>query len=161
MPARRRARLGKDLSYDQLERRLVLLAWLNKQFGFLTNEDALNDAKQAAEGFNADGRSHLSVRLETGKNVQIEPATLAGYDANIRDHLRAINVRRRTPITLRYFQYLAALYAEIYLDWFFNRPGALLDALNHFELLRSTDSRQRDVRVDLEYTRDDLRRNWW
>ena len=157
MPARKR-RAAKDLSYVQLEKRLVLLAWLNKQFGFLTNEDALNDAKQAAEGFNADGRSHLSVRLETGKNVQIEPATLAGYDANIRDHLRAINVRRRAPITLRYFQYLAALYAEIYLDWFFTRPGALLDALNHFELLRSTDSRQRDVRVDLEYTRDDLRK---
>ena len=158
MPARRRARLGKDLSYVQLEKRLVLLAWLNKQFGFLTNEDALNDAKQAAEGFNADGRSHLSVRLETGKNVQIEPATLAGYDANIRDHLRAINTRRRAPITLRYFQYLAALYAEIYLDWFFNRPGALLDALNRFEVVRSTDSRLRDVRVDLRYKRDDLRK---
>ena len=158
MPARRRARLGKDLSYIQLEKRLVLLAWLNKRFGFLTNEDALNDAKQAAEGFNADGRSHLSVRLETGKNVQVEPATLAGYDANIRDHLRAINVRRRTPITLRYFQYLAALYAEIYLDWFFNRPGALLDALNRFEVVRSTDSRLRDVRVDLKYKRDDLRK---
>ena len=158
MPTRRRARVGKDLSYGQLEKRLVLLAWLNKQFGFLTNEDALNDAKQAAEGFNADGRSHLSVRLETGKNVQIEPATLAGYDANIRDHLRAINARRRTPITLRYFQYLAVLYAEMYLDWFFNRPGALMDALNRFKLLRSTDSRLRDVRVDLAYTRDDLRK---
>ena len=157
MPARKR-RLGKDLSYVQLEKRLVLLAWLNKQLGFLTNEEALRDAKEAAEGFNADGRSHLSIRLQTRKNAQIEPATLAGYDANIRDHLRAINVRRTAPITLRYFQYLAVLYAEIYLDWFFTRPGTLLDALNRFELLRSTESRQRDVRVDLEYVRDDLRK---
>ena len=158
MPARRRARLGKDLSYVQLEKRLVLLAWLNKQFGFRANEDALKDAKEAAEGFNTDGRSHLSIRLQTRDNVQIEPATLAGYDANIRDHLRTVNVRRTVPITLRYFQYLAVLYAEIYLDWFFTRPGALLDALNRFELLRSTDSGLRDVRVDLEYTRDDLRK---
>ena len=158
MPARRRTQAGKDLSYSQLEKRLVLLAWLNKQFGFLTNEDALNDAKQAAEGFNTDGRSHLSVRLENRENVQVAPAALAGYDANIRDHLRAINARRRTPITLRYFQYLAVLYAEMYLDWFFNRPGALLDALNRFEVGRSTDSRLRDVRVDLAYTRDDLRK---
>ena len=158
MPTRRRDRVAKDLSYVQLEKRLVLLAWLNQQFGFPANEEALNDAKQAAEGFNADGRSHLSIRLQTRENAQIEPAVLAGYDANIREHLRAINIRRTAPITLRYFQYLAVLYAEIYLDWFFNRPGALLDALNRFESRRSTDSRLRDVRADLEYRRDDLRK---
>ena len=154
----RRVRAHEDLSYGQLEKRLVLLAWLNRQLGFFTNEEALQDAKQAAEGFDTDGRSHLSIRLQTGKYAQIEPATLAGYDDNIREHLRAINVRRTTPITLRYFQHLAVLYAEIYLDWFFNRPGALMDALNRFELRRSTDSRLRDVRVDLEYQRDDLRK---
>ena len=159
MPTRKRGpAAGKDLSYLQLEKRLVLLAWLNQQFGFQTNEEALSDAKEAAEGFNADGRSHLSVRLETRRNAQVAPADLARYDANIREHLRAINTRRTAPTTLRYFQHLAVLYAEIYLDWFFRRPGALLDRLNRFELIRSTDSRFRDVRVDLEYTRDDLRK---
>ena len=159
MPTRKRGpAAGKDLSYLQLEKRLVLLAWLNQQFGFKTNEEALADAKQAAEGFNADGRSHLSVRLEARQDAQVQSAALARYDANIREHLRAINTRRATPITLRYFQYLAVLYAEIYLDWFFRRPGELLDKLNRFELIRSTDSRFRDVRVDLEYTRDDLRK---
>ena len=159
MPTRRRGpAAGKDLSYLQLEKRLVLLAWLNQQFGFKTNEEALADAKEAAEGFNADGRSHLSVRLQTRKDAQVQPAALARYDDNIRDHLRAINTRRVAPITLRHFQYLAVLYAEIYLDWFFRRPGELLDKLNRFELLRSTDSRFRDVRVDLEYRRDDLRK---
>ena len=159
MPTQRRGRGAvRDLSYGQLEKRLVLLAWLNQRFGFLTNEDALAEAKEAAEGFNADGRSNLSVRLETRETMQIAPPTLARYDNNLRDHLRAINMRRTVPITLRYFQYLAALYAEVYLDWFFNRPGALLDALNRFELVRSTDSRLRDVRTDLEYTRDDLRK---
>ena len=156
MPTRGRGQVAKDLSYIQLEKRLVLLAWLNEQFGFGTNDEALNDAKQAEEGFDADGRSNLSIRLQTRENVQIEPAALTGYDANIRDHLRAINVRRTAPITLRYFQYLAALYAEVYLDWFFTRPGALLDALNHFESRRRADSRLRDVREDLEYTRGDL-----
>ena len=63
MPTRRTA--AKDLSYVQLEKRLVLVAWLNEQFGFNTNAAALMDAKEAAEGFNADGRSYLSVRLET------------------------------------------------------------------------------------------------
>ena len=159
MPTRPRGRTAaKDLSYVQLEKRLVLVAWLNEQFGFNTNEAALMDAKEAAEGFNADGRSHLSVRLETRNGVHVQPAAMAGYDNNIRDHLRAINTKRATPIVLRYFQYLAVLYAEVYLDWFFRRPGALLDALNRFELRRSTDSRLRDVRGDLPFTRDDLRK---
>ena len=159
MPTRpRRRTAAKDLSYVQLEKRLVLVAWLNEQFGFNTNEAALMDAKEAAEGFNADGRSHLSVRLETRNGVHVQPAAMAGYDNNIRDHLRAINTKRATPIVLRYFQYLAMLYAEVYLDWFFGRPGALLDALNRFELRRSTDSRLRDVRGDLPFTRDDLRK---
>ena len=159
MPTRPRRRSGvKDLSYVQLEKRLVLVAWLNEQFGFQTNETALLDAKEAAEGFNANGRSHLSVRLETRNGVQVQPAALAGYDNNIRDHLRAINTKRATPVVLRYFQYLAVLYAEVYLDWFFHRPGALLDALNRFEVRRSTDSKLRDVRGDLPFTRDDLRK---
>ena len=154
----KRRTVAKDLSYVQLEKRLVLVAWLNEQFGFNTNEAALMDAKEAAEGFNADGRSHLSVRLEARNGVQVQPAALASYDNNIRDHLRAINAKRATPIVLRYFQYLAVLYAEVYLDWFFGRPGALLDALNRFERRRSTDSRLRGVRGDLPFTRDDLRK---
>ena len=159
MPTRpKRRTVAKDLSYVQLEKRLVLVAWLNEQFGFNTNESALRDAKEAAEGFNANGRSHLSVRLEARNGVQVQPAALASYDNNIRDHLSAINAKRATPIVLRYFQYLAVLYAEVYLDWFFRRPGTLLDALNRFELRRSTDSRLRGVRGDLPFRRDDLRK---
>ena len=154
MPTRRTT--AKDLSYVQLEKRLVLVAWLNEQFGFQTNEAALLDAKEAAEGFNADRRSYLSVRLETRKNVQVQPAALARYDTNIYDHLCAINAKRATPIVLRHFQYLAVLYAEVYLDWFFHCPGALLDALHRFEVRRTTDSKLRDVPGDLSFTRNDL-----
>ena len=43
-----------------------------------------------------------------------------------------MNEGRSEPITLRYFQYLAALYTEIFLDWRFNRPEGLLRSLNEF-----------------------------
>ena len=43
-----------------------------------------------------------------------------------------MNERRTEPITLRYFQYLAALYSEIYLDYYFKRGGGLLRSLNEF-----------------------------
>ena len=63
---------------------------------------------------------------------------LRRYDDNIRDHLAAMNAGRSQPITLRYFQYLAALYAEIFLDRYGRSPAALLESLNrHVDRLNS------------------------
>jgi len=108
------------MSYIKLEQRLVLLAWLNSLFGYKHNRDLLADMKKAAEGFDASGRSYIYHELEArGDTVKIAPADLTRYDDNIREHLRAINIRRPEPITLRYFQHLAVLYAEIFLDRYF------------------------------------------
>ena len=41
----------------KLEERLTLLAWLNDRFGYRSNRELLADMKQAAEGFDAAGRS--------------------------------------------------------------------------------------------------------
>ena len=43
-----------------------------------------------------------------------------------------MNEGRTEPVILRYFQYLAALYAEIYLDRYCAHPEALLRSLNRF-----------------------------
>ena len=64
-------------------------------------------------------------------------AALPTYDTNIKRHLAAINNKRTQPIVLRYFQYLALLYAEIFLDWKFNRPGEFLHQLNVFVQTRN------------------------
>ena len=126
------ARNGKA-EYVKLEQRLVLLAWLNGLFGYENNPDLLADMKEAAEGFDASGRSYVYHRLEArGDKVKIPPADLARYDDNIGEHLRAMNARRPEPITLRYFQHLTALYTEIFLDWYFHRRGEMLRSLNHF-----------------------------
>jgi len=120
-------------SFQKLEQRLVLLAWLNDLFGFQSNRDLLRDCKEAAEGFDSSGRSYIYHRLEArGSKVKIPLADLARYDDNIREHLRAINAHRAEPITFRYFQHLAVLYTEIFLDRYFNRRGELLRSLNAF-----------------------------
>ena len=117
--------------YVKLEERLVLLAWLNDLFGYKSNRELLTDMKETAEGFDALGRSYVYHGLEArGDKVKIALTSLASYDDNIREHLRAINARRPEPITLRYFQYLAVLYTEIFLDWFFHRRGEMLRSLN-------------------------------
>ncbi len=138
MARRRRSSSGAGgvsgaAQYVKLEQRLVLLAWLNGHFGYDHNRDLLADMKEAAEGFDASGRSYVYHRLEArGDKVKIPPADLARYDDNIREHLRAMNVRRSEPITLRYFQYLTVLYTEIFLDWYFHRRGEMLRSLNRF-----------------------------
>jgi len=145
--ARRRSRHSQDAGsasgaaqYVKLEQRLVLLAWLNGHFGYKRNRDLLADMKEAGEGFDAAGRSYVYHRLEArGDKVKIPLADLARYDDNIREHLRAMNARRPEPITLRYFQYLAVLYTEIFLDWYFHRRGEMLRALNGFVENRNAD----------------------
>jgi len=139
MARRRRSTSGKANTaaardqYVRLERRLVLLAWLNDSLGYRTNRDLLVDMKEVDEGFDSSGRSYVYHRLEArGSKVKIPLTDLARYDDNIREHLRAMNARRAEPITLRYFQHLAVLYAEIFLDRYFNHRGELLRSLNEF-----------------------------
>ncbi len=120
--------------YARLEGRLALLAWLHHQLGYGDTRRLLGDIKPLNEGFREDGRSHVSLYLElrSGQMQGLAEEDLQRYDGNIRENLAAMNRGRSGPITLRYFQYLAALYTEIFLDWRFNRPEGLLRSLNEF-----------------------------
>ncbi|RTI02230.1 restriction endonuclease subunit R [Thermus scotoductus] len=119
--------------YTKLENRLVLLAWLNSLFGYESNKALLEDCREVAEGFASDGHSHLYHHLlARGSKVKIPEEDLARYDENIRTHLEKINRHRPQPITLRYFQHLAAFYTEIVLDRLFNHKAQLLEDLNAF-----------------------------
>ena len=133
-------------AYVKLERRLVLLAWLNGLLGFENNRDLLSDLNEAAEGFDSEGRSYIFHRLAgRGEKVKIPPPTLVRYDDNIKAHLEASNKLRAEPITLRYFKYVAILYSEIFLDWYFNHPRRLLDTLNDFIDARNAKKSPGDV----------------
>jgi hypothetical protein len=59
---------------------------------------------------------------------------LLEYDQNIVKHTRRLNEHRIThaeePIVWKYFQYLALLFTEVYLDWYFTKPDEFRAALN-------------------------------
>jgi hypothetical protein len=142
--------------YVKLENRLVLLAWLNSLLGYRSNRDLLADTKTVAEGFAADGHSHLYHHLiARGSRVSIPADDLARYDENIRHHLEKINRGRTGPITLRYFQHLAALYTEIFLDRLFHQRAQLLADLNAFVHQRNA-RRLPGEPLDDPFTDDDL-----
>ena len=122
---------GKKAKAKELDNHLTLHAWLNNHFGYKTTRVLLSDVEIVGEGFNPDGYSPICEFLMSCAelNSAIE-AALPTYDTNIKRHLAAINNKRTQPIVLRYFQYLAVLYAEIFLDWKFNRPAEFLHELN-------------------------------
>ncbi len=131
--ANARSRSSGQSDYQALERRLVLLAWLNSLFGYSSNQEMLADMKQAEEGYDSFGRSYVYHRLlSRGAKVKISADDLARYDENIRKHLHAINRHRSEPITLRYFQYMAVLYTEVLLDRLCTNRAKLQSELNAF-----------------------------
>ena len=140
----------------QLEECLTLHAWLNNQFGYPNTRELLADAQRQDEGFSADGLSpicvHLMERTAPGSDLHTK---LPDYDANIKRHLAAINHSRTTPICLRYFQYLAVLYTEIFLDWKCNRPHQLLAELNAFVEKRNQAKAPGD-RKDVPFNQEDI-----
>lgn len=136
----RRARMARRrFEPARLERRLVLLSWLHSRLGYADSAALLADAGLADEGVDADGRSRLCERLASraGRFVGIGEDDLTRYDGNVSRHLAAMNEGRREPIALRYFQRLAALYAEMFLDARFNRLGETLESLNRFAAHRA------------------------
>ena len=155
MTSRNRARQPRNAvhSYERLEHRLTLLSWLHDRLGYENTKRLLDHIRPVKEGFDADGRSYICRSLTPRENLDVSDADLLRYDDNIRDHLAAMNAGRSQPITLRYFQYLAALYTEIFLDRYDRSPAALLKSLNaHVDKLNSS---RLGVRVD-SYEESDL-----
>ena len=144
MSPRRRAKPRSKAvhSYDRLEHRLTLLSWLHERLGYESTKGLLEGVKPTNEGFDGDGHSFV-YRLLASRDERLKEVTAADlerYDDNIREHLAAMNTGRTQPITLRYFQYLAALYTEIFLDRCSQSPAKLLDSLNRHVARLNTDS---------------------
>ncbi len=110
--------------------RLILFRYFNHLFGAETFKELQAALRGQSAGYDAEGRSHFFNVLK-GRS-RIPEDRLARYDANLRDDVAAINATRPHPIQLKYFQYLAALYTEIFLDRRANDQNAFVRDLNRF-----------------------------
>ncbi len=77
---------------------------------------------------------HALVNQITGELPGVSRDELLAFDQNIVRHTLALNaertLRRERPVVWKYYQYLALLFVEIYLDRYFRDPQALAQALN-------------------------------
>ena len=115
MPVRSRRAAAR--SFPRLENELSLVRWIAREFGYDSARELREDTKRAGDGFDSSGRSLVGLRLlSRGDRLRITEDDLVRYDDNIRSHLAGMNAGRAgEPITLRYFQHLAALASEHFL----------------------------------------------
>jgi len=137
-----------------IEKYLILNKYLLSLFGVRDIRDLLNELKNKSEGIDSDGRSYFVNALQGIEKLKIPSEALVGYDENIQSYVKKISFRRE-PISLKYFQYLAVLFAEIVLDNLKNRKLEFLYELNEF--LRNYEDEEVKNLIS-EFTENDLRK---
>jgi hypothetical protein len=133
------ARRGRPSNKPQVRfaAKLVLNQWLLSLFNVKRFEDLAEPLRnEALEGLDENNVHHFHHALTSQllNLSQLPTELLLEYDQNIVRHSQRLNERRITrgeePIVWKYFQYLALLFSEIYLDHYFRDPKGLLAALN-------------------------------
>ena len=118
----------------RLQEALVLHKYILHLLGCKDLEALSQDLKDPAlEGVDDEGTSRIFYALKMHMyDYEIKEEKLYEYDRNIVKHTKEINERREEKITWKYYQYLALLFTEIYLDRFFSDKQRLLDDINTF-----------------------------
>ncbi len=120
------------MKLPQLQQRLLLNCFIYHQFGLEKPDEMMKHLAKVHEGYMAGGQSYFCQAIKTLAFVNSHFQTqLDEYDRRIKGYVQQLN-RHRPPIQLRYFQYLAALFAELYLDRLFNQGDKLLAGINAY-----------------------------
>jgi superfamily II DNA or RNA helicase len=113
----------------KLRPNLVKCAFAHRLFGMRSFQDFQQILGGIEEGESEDGHTNfyhvLKSDIRFRKDAHVTLDELRDYDENIVRHMQRINTHREVSITLKYYQWLAALFTEAYLDHYFQSPGKL------------------------------------
>ena len=118
----------------KLQNYLVLNRYLTSLFGFSDMEDFRKELKDKPEGLNQNKKFYFTEILQ---NCDVDDGIrqkLNEYDENIQEYLNHINQNRDPPIVLKYFQYIAVLLTEIFLDKYYNEFDVFYSDFTKFVL---------------------------
>jgi superfamily II DNA or RNA helicase len=147
-----------------IEKYLVLNKYFLWLFGEKDNRGLLRYLKSVEEG-ERDGLTSFATYLKNKRGVKLSEDDIKDierynkniierYDQNIREYLKEINQGRQEKIRLKYFQYLAVLFTEIFLDRLTNQKKDFLGELNNF-----VNSLEKKVRETVgEFSEEDLKK---
>ena len=116
---------------EKLEKHLVLNKFFLNLFGFDDFNELREKLKDTQEGYDTTGRSFF-IDVLIGLKPEWEDLLLR-YDSAIREYVEKLRQNRRQPnFNLKYFQYLAVLFTEIFLDRCYNDKERFIAELNEF-----------------------------
>jgi len=132
-----------------LSKALVLNRWILNQFD-VDGLEALadDDVKRSIyEGWDENNESFYLplIQFKAVPHGHLTKEQLLTYDRNITTHTLAVTGKRGEVVKWKYFQYLALLFTEHYLDRYYGDPAALLKSLNEYTA-RWNDPQDRTVR---------------
>ena len=142
----------------KLQEALVLFKYILNLFGCKDLAALSGDLKDPAlEGVDDEGCSRMFYALKKYlyTDVGISEQELREYDRHIVKYTKEINERRTEKITWKYYQYLALLFTEIYLDRYFTDKMRLLEDINCF-LVDEFNFRPETWHEMPQFTDDDL-----
>ncbi|WP_246169392.1 DEAD/DEAH box helicase family protein [Rudanella paleaurantiibacter] len=119
----------------RLSQALLLNQYILHQFGVKDLQALSENLRDAAyEGYDENHVSHFHRQLVQRfyANTNLPESLLFEYDQNIVSHTLRISQSRPHPVRWKYFQYVALLFTEIFLDRYFRDADALLTDINRF-----------------------------
>ena len=119
---------------SNVEKYLVLSKYFMREvLGVPSLKNVREVLLRAKPGVDSDGVTYFCRKLidELDTTLKIQPDMLMAYDKNIQEYVDYIN-KRRNNVSLKYFQYLALLVTEIYLDRLTNDTNRFVSDLNEF-----------------------------
>lgn len=116
----------------RLDNYLVLNRYIQYLLGAKDFESLKNLVRFLPEGPDNRGQSHFFGRLVTQPNLQIDRSKLEQYDLRVMNYEDRLRKARREFGSFRYFQYLALLYTEIFLDCLTQDPQLFAIKLNEY-----------------------------
>jgi len=116
----------------KLQNYLILNKYLCSLFGFKDIEGFRKILEDVPEGINSNKKLFYTETLQNSKISEDLRHKLDRYDENIQKYLLHINQKRDPPVVLKYFQYVATILTEIYLDKFYNEFNLLYSDYTKF-----------------------------
>lgn len=142
----------------KLQEALVLFKYILNLFGCKDLAALSNDLKDPTlEGFDGEECSRMfhALKRHLYADVGISEQELREYDRHIVKYTGEINEHREEKIVWKYYQYLALLFTEIYLDRYFSDKIRLLEDINCF-LVDDFNFRPETWHEMPQFTDDDL-----
>ncbi len=137
----------------QLSKKLVLFRFILKQFGYDDFMSLRAEFNIRETGSNASGRSYFAGILVNRSPLIIEKHSLFVYDEAIQGYEKKLREHRAEPFfTLKYYQWLALLFTEYYLDRYASDKTVFIRDLNAF-MRQCSDFKEMD-----DYTENDLKK---